>query len=129
MLKLPKNEGLNIIPFIDIMLVLLAIVLSISTFIAQGKIQITLPPSENSISLDDDSKKLTIIITADNDFYIDDKRADLKALKEAINSLDKKTIVALKSDKDAKFESFISVIDLLKAKEHENFHIITEKKR
>ncbi|ECK7436865.1 TonB system transport protein ExbD, partial [Campylobacter jejuni] len=27
MLKLPKNEGLNIVPFIDIMLVLLAIVL------------------------------------------------------------------------------------------------------
>ncbi|EAL4058506.1 TonB system transport protein ExbD, partial [Campylobacter jejuni] len=26
MLKLPKNEGLNIVPFIDIMLVLLAIV-------------------------------------------------------------------------------------------------------
>ncbi|EHD7828124.1 TonB system transport protein ExbD, partial [Campylobacter jejuni] len=51
MLKLPKNEGLNIVPFIDIMLVLLAIVLSISTFIAHGKIQISLPSSENATNI------------------------------------------------------------------------------
>ncbi|EIB2720015.1 biopolymer transporter ExbD, partial [Campylobacter jejuni] len=51
MLKLPKNEGLNIVPFIDIMLVLLAIVLSISTFIAYGKIQISLPSSENATNI------------------------------------------------------------------------------
>ena len=36
MIKIPKKEPLNIVPFIDIMLVLLAMVLSISTFIAKG---------------------------------------------------------------------------------------------
>lgn len=57
MLKLPKNEGLNIVPFIDIMLVLLAIVLSISTFIAYGKIQISLPSSENATNISNNKKK------------------------------------------------------------------------
>lgn len=57
MLKLPKNEGLNIVPFIDIMLVLLAIVLSISTFIAHGKIQISLPSSENATNINNNEKK------------------------------------------------------------------------
>lgn len=48
MIEIPKKEPLNIVPFIDIMLVLLAMVLSISTFIAKGEIQINLPQSESS---------------------------------------------------------------------------------
>ncbi|MBM0637262.1 TonB system transport protein ExbD [Campylobacter sp. VicNov18] len=127
MLKLPKNEGLNIIPFIDIMLVLLAIVLSTSSFIAQGKIRINLPSSQNAININDNTKKLLIIIDEKNSFYLEDKLSDLKQIKAAIASLDKTTLVELKSDKNAKFESFIKIIDLLKAHEHENFQILTEK--
>ena len=56
MIKIPKNESLNIVPFIDIMLVLLAIVLSVSTFIAQGKIQIELPQSANQEQQKDEKK-------------------------------------------------------------------------
>lgn len=127
MLKLPKNEGLNIVPFIDIMLVLLAIILSISTFIAHGKIEINLPVSENALSLNNDEKKLSISIDENNIFYLDDKTTDLKGLSDAISSLHKKTIVELKSDKNAKFESFVKIIDILKNQKHENFQIITEK--
>lgn len=129
MIKLPKNEGLNIVPFIDIMLVLLAIVLSISTFIVQGKIQINLPKSESSMSLSDHEKKLLIGIDEKNVFYLDDKTANLEQIKEAISRLNQKTIVELKSDKNAKFESFVQIIDLLKNKGHENFQIITEKNK
>ena len=48
MIEIPKKEPLNIVPFIDIMLVLLAMVLSISTFIAKGEIQINLPKSKSA---------------------------------------------------------------------------------
>ena len=34
---------MNVIPFIDIMLVLLAVVLTTATFVAQGKIPVALP--------------------------------------------------------------------------------------
>ncbi|MBZ7965672.1 TonB system transport protein ExbD [Campylobacter molothri] len=129
MIKLPKNEGLNIVPFIDIMLVLLAIVLSISTFIVQGKIQINLPKSESSTSHNNHEKKLLIAIDGKNIFYLDDKIVNLEQIKDAISQLDQKTIVELKSDRNAKFESFIQIIDLLKNKEHENFQIITEKNK
>ena len=129
MLKFPKNEGLSVVPFIDIMLVLLAIILSISTFIAQGKIQINLPSSESAGYINNDEKKLLISIDEKNVFYLNDKLADLNEVENAIFSLDKKTIVELKSDKNAKFESFVKIIDFLKAKEHENFQIITEKNR
>ncbi|WP_139452252.1 TonB system transport protein ExbD [Campylobacter armoricus] len=129
MLKLPKNEGLNIIPFIDIMLVLLAIVLSISTFIAHGEIKINLPQSENSNSTNENKDKISILIDKENKFYIDGKTTSLEEIKAKINTIDSKTLVELKSDKEAKFESFVKIIDILKNKNHENFQILTEQKR
>lgn len=48
MKSIRRGDGLNVVPFIDIMLVLLAIVLSISTFIAQGKIKVNLPNAKNA---------------------------------------------------------------------------------
>ncbi|EAL0271613.1 TonB system transport protein ExbD [Campylobacter lari] len=127
MLKLPKNEGLNIIPFIDIMLVLLAIVLSISTFIAHGEIKINLPQSENSNSIN--KNKVSILIDKENKFYIDRKAISLEEIKEKFDTIDSKTLVELRSDKEAKFESFVKIIDILKNKNHENFQILTEQKR
>ncbi|MEB2804906.1 TonB system transport protein ExbD [Campylobacter upsaliensis] len=129
MLKLPKNEGLNIVPFIDIMLVLLAIVLSLSSFIAHSKIELKLPVSENSTSFNESQNKFFIAINERDEFFLNDEKISLKQLENAILALDKDTMVALKSDKFAKFESFVKIIDLLKAKEHEKIQIITERNR
>ncbi|EAH6866773.1 TonB system transport protein ExbD [Campylobacter upsaliensis] len=129
MLKFPKNEGLNIVPFIDIMLVLLAIVLSLSSFIAHSKIELKLPVSENSTSFNESQNKFFIAINERDEFFLNDEKVNLDQLKNAILALDKDTMVALKSDKFAKFESFVKIIDLLKIKEHEKIQIITEKNR
>ena len=125
MIKIPKNESLNIVPFIDIMLVLLAIVLSVSTFIAQGKIQIELPQSANQ-EQQKDEKKVKVLINKENQIYLDDSLVGLEELKVRIESLEAKTMVELHSDKDAKFETFIQIVDILKGKGHENFSIATQ---
>ena len=130
MIRLPKESGLNVVPFIDVMLVLLAIVLSISTFIAHGQIKIELPKAQNSAAISNDNKeKLVISISAENIFYANDKEIDFNSLQERINELSKDTLVELKTDKNSKFDSFMQVINLLKNKEHQNFQIITEKSR
>ncbi|EGN5706792.1 TonB system transport protein ExbD [Campylobacter upsaliensis] len=129
MLKFPKNECLNIVPFIDIMLVLLAIVLSLSSFIAHSKIELKLPVSENSTSFNESQNKFFIVINERDEFFLNDEKVNLDQLKNAILALDKDTMVTLKSDKFAKFESFVKIIDLLKIKEHEKIQIITEKNR
>ncbi len=128
MLKLPKNEGLNIVPFIDIMLVLLAIILSISTFVAYGHIKVEPPKSQSARSLGDNDKKLLISIDEQDIFYLDDKTVSLEELEEKIAQLDEKVLVELKADKNSKFDSFIQVITMLKSKEHYNFQIITQQR-
>ncbi|MDU7693588.1 MAG: TonB system transport protein ExbD [Helicobacter sp.] len=121
-----QDRGLNIIPFIDIILVLLAIVLSISTFIAQGVIPVDVPKSSSQIAPKDE-QKLVITITKNNEIYADDMPKSLDDIKAQIDALDPKTLVELKSDKDSRFEMFINILDLLKNKNHENFAIITKK--
>ena len=124
-MRLNKKDGLNIVPFIDIMLVLLAIVLSISTFIAQGKIAVDLPSASSTEQIKEDEKKVSVVIDKDNKFFIDDVEISDSELKEKLNAIDTKTLVQLKSDKNAKFDSFVKVIDILKEKGHENFAIQT----
>lgn len=127
MIKLPKNEGLNIVPFIDIMLVLLAIVLSISTFIAYGHIKVEPPKSQIAQNNTNNTEKILISIDAQDIFYLDDKAISLDELENKIASLDKSNLVELKADKNSKFDSFIQLINLLKAQNHDNFQIITQK--
>lgn len=126
-MRIPKKDGLNIVPFIDVMLVLLAIVLSISTFIAQGQIKVELPYASQN-ELKQNEKPIVITIDDKNVIYFDDKPLDLVALKEQIAKVDNKTLIQLKSDKDSKFETFIQIVDILKEKGHENFGISTKSK-
>lgn len=124
-MRLNKKDGLNIVPFIDIMLVLLAIVLSISTFIAQGKIAVDLPSAKSAQQDKEDEKKVSVVIDKDNKFFIDDAEISEDELNDKLNAVDIKTLIELKSDKNAKFDSFVKVIDILKEKGHENFAIQT----
>lgn len=124
-MRLNKKDGLNIVPFIDIMLVLLAIVLSISTFIAQGKIAVDLPSAKSAQQDKEDEKKVSVVIDKDNKFFIDDAEISENELEDKLNAVDIKTLIELKSDKNAKFDSFVKVIDILKEKGHENFAIQT----
>ena len=104
MIEIPKKEPLNIVPFIDIMLVLLAMVLSISTFIAKGEIEVSLPKSQTAGA-----------------------PVDWTTLDERIARIPREERIGLRIDKNSRFDHFIQVIDLFKKHRHENFAIATEK--
>ncbi|BDQ27282.1 TonB system transport protein ExbD [Helicobacter heilmannii] len=126
--KLRRGDGLNIVPFIDVMLVLLALVLSVSTFIAEGKIKVNLPSASSAQKAPPQEKKVTIVVDKNDGIFVDDKPKSVEELRALIKSLDSKTLVDLRSDKDSKFGTFIEIIDILKDLNHENFSISTEKK-
>ncbi|BAW50718.1 TonB system transport protein ExbD [Helicobacter pylori] len=129
MKSIRRGDGLNVVPFIDIMLVLLAIVLSVSTFIAQGKIKVSLPNAKNAEKSQPNDQKVVVISVDEHDnIFVDDKPMNLEALSAAIKQTDPKTLIDLKSDKSSRFETFISIMDILKEHNHENFSISTEAK-
>ncbi|WQS52820.1 TonB system transport protein ExbD [Helicobacter pylori] len=129
MRSIRRGDGLNVVPFIDIMLVLLAIVLSISTFIAQGKIKVSLPNAKNAEKTQSNDQKVVVISVDEHDnIFVDDKPTNLEALSAVVKQTDPKTLIDLKSDKSSRFETFISIMDILKEHNHENFSISTEAK-
>ncbi len=127
MKSIRRGDGLNVVPFIDIMLVLLAIVLSISTFIAQGKIKVSLPNAKNAEKSQPNDQKVVVISVDEHDnVFVDDKPTNLEALSAVVKQTDPKTLIDLKSDKSSRFETFISIMDILKEHNHENFSISTQ---
>ncbi|WQT57683.1 TonB system transport protein ExbD [Helicobacter pylori] len=129
MKSIRRGDGLNVVPFIDIMLVLLAIVLSVSTFIAQGKIKVSLPNAKNAEKSQPNDQKVVVISVDEHDnIFVDDKPTNLEALSTVVKQTDPKTLIDLKSDKSSRFETFISIMDILKEHNHENFSISTETK-
>ncbi len=126
-MRLPKKDGLNVIPLIDVMLVLLAIVLSVSTFIAQGQIKVELPTS-NQESSPTESQIITLSVKEDGEIFYDNVAVDIDTLKMRIAEIDSKVLLKLEIDKNAKFDIFVQIADILKEKGHENVSIATTKK-
>jgi len=118
---------INVIPFIDIMLVLLAVVLTTATFVAQGRIPIALPEASQVRALQE-STQLELTIDARGGVYLQDRQLDLGVLQtELLEITDKSIPVRLHVDARAEFTHFVAVIDLLKANELENLSIITRR--
>jgi len=119
-----RFDEINVIPFIDIMLVLLVMVLTTATFIKQGVIPVDLPTAKASDKKDVE-KEVTLYIDAKGQLFFDKTKVDLKQLKEKLMAISKKQTVVLKSDKESKFQDFVAVMDILKKLGHEQLYIVT----
>jgi len=121
-----RFDQINVIPFIDIMLVLLAIVLTTATFISQGLIEVNLPNASSAEPLQEaDLKNLEITINSDNVIFLAGKRIDPQDLSQALQKVQVNRPVILRVDRQVMFKHFVKVIDLLKKNHLEKFSIVT----
>lgn len=118
MRSIKRNEGINVVPFIDILLVLLAIVFVISNFIALGKIDVNLASSTTQEKIKE--TKRNIVITKEHKFYIDDKEMSKEQFAKEVTTFKADDIIIILSDKGSIYEDFIFVIDKLKGEGLEN---------
>jgi len=121
-----RFDQINVIPFIDIMLVLLAIVLTTATFVSQGLIEVNLPNASSAEPLQEaDLKKLEITINSNNEIFLAGKHIDPEDLSLALQKIQVNRSVILRVDKKVMFKHFVNVIDLLKKNHLEKFSIVT----
>ena len=125
-MKLKKYDSINVIPFIDVLLVLLAIVLLTSTFITKGVIPVSLPNSNNADNLKP-NKEIVIVIQENGDLFVEDKPEPLENIEQIILKSSKETPINISTDKNSKFESFVQVLDMLKKHAYSNVSIVTKK--
>ncbi|OOZ38250.1 ExbD/TolR family protein [Solemya elarraichensis gill symbiont] len=117
----------NMIPFIDVMLVMLCIILTTATFVAQGKIPIDLPQAK-STEVSQADEHTEIVINKVGEYFVNDKPIDESELIALIGDLEMEEKIRLKVDSDTEFKHFVLVIDEIKAAGLENLAIVTEKK-
>jgi biopolymer transport protein ExbD len=119
-------SSMNVIPFIDIMLVLLAVVLTTATFVAQGRIPVSLPGATTAEPLDP-TARIEITISRDGRLALADRELDRAELAEQIRGSDRRTAVLLRVDEEAAFNHFVAIVDMLKLQGMNNVSILTRR--
>ncbi len=105
-------DSINVIPFVDIMLVLFTIVLTTSGFIASGRLPIHLPQASRSV---DESRPAKVIeLSAAGEIHFNGHPLSPQALSAALASLPRETAFVVRADKDVTLQRFIDVADVLK---------------
>jgi biopolymer transport protein ExbD len=119
-----RIDTINVIPFIDIMLVLLAIVLTTATFIVEGRLDIRLPEAATKTQ-SAAHQQIEIAIDKAGQIFLDGHPLSVDDLRGRLASLDKETPVILRVDAEVRFARFVTVVDLLKSRGLQRLTILT----
>ena len=125
-MKIQKFDSINVVPFIDIMLVLLVIVLTTATFIARGIIPVELPKASTAVQKLE-KKDLAITVMRDGRVFFQKQEVARDHIVAELAKYDTATPIRLNCDKDARFESFVFILDILKAQRFKNLGIVAKK--
>ena len=120
-----RFDKMNVVPFIDIVLVLLVIVLATASFVNNKTIKIDLPSASSEKK--EDRKNIIIAIDAEGKYFFSKEELTLESIKQKLGELDpKKDTVSLHTDKKTDFHYFVDIIDFMKDKGFENISIVTK---
>jgi len=123
--QIKKFDSINVVPFIDIMLILLVIVLTTATFVSQGIIPVNLSESKSSSKITK-HKSLTITIKENGDIFFNNKNIIHNKVVLELENFQTNTDISINCDKNTKFKHFVYIIDILKLKGYTNLGIITK---
>ncbi|WHZ13322.1 MAG: Biopolymer transport protein ExbD/TolR [Nitrospira sp.] len=100
---------INVIPLVDVMLVLLVIVLTTATFISTGQIPVNLAKAKEA----GDRKDVPVVVTltANGDLFLNDKPVPADGLKTVLLAHPRESLVVVRADKVTLLERFVSVVD------------------
>lgn len=128
--EMPRFDAINVIPLIDVILVLLAIVLTTASFIVKDNLKIELPETASTQSYVPPADQIPIRfdIDKDNQLYLDEKLQTLPFTEQFLKTLTKEQTIIIQVDKKAEFGAFVGLIDLLKAQKLNNLTILTQSK-
>ena len=102
-------DQINVIPLVDVMLVLLVIVLTTATFISSGQIPVSLAKAKEVGTRTD--APIIITLTADGTLFLNDRTIPEGGLKGALTAEPRESAVVVRADKVTQLERFVSVVD------------------
>lgn len=100
---------INVIPLVDVMLVLLVIVLTTATFISTGQVPVELAKAKE-VS-DHRDVPLMITLTSDGRLFLNDQPVPEDGLTTVLNDHPRESAVVLRADRVTILERFVGVVD------------------
>lgn len=128
-----KVAEINVVPYIDVMLVLLIIFMVTAPLITQG-VNVELPAADAEPLEKDSDDPLVATVDVDGNFYLNKIDAPKQALTEkefmieatAYRELHPNAPVVVKGDKDVRYEEVIRVMAMLQASGFPAVGLMTE---
>jgi biopolymer transport protein ExbD len=102
-------DQINVIPLVDVMLVLLVIVLTTATFITTGQIPVDLAKAKEAGDRRD--VPLVITLTADGHLYMNEQQVSDDGLRILLIPHPKDSPVVVRADRVTMLERFVEVVD------------------
>jgi biopolymer transport protein ExbD len=104
-----EMDQINVIPLVDVMLVLLVIVLTTATFITTGQIPVDLAKAKEAGDRRD--VPLVITLTAEGRLYLNDRPVPEDGLRIVLNPHPRESLVVVRADRVTMLERFVQVVD------------------
>ena len=106
-------DQINVIPLVDIMLVLLVIVLTTATFITTGQIPVNLAKASSASGRHE--RPIIVTVTAEGGLFVDDRPLDDTALETVLEDRGRDSPVLVRADKVTKLERFVGIVDRVRS--------------
>jgi len=119
-----RFDRINIVPFVDIVLVLLVMVLATATFVQENRHRIDLPESNGTSA--PSAPAIRIAVDANGSYFYRGKRIGWDVLGRTIKAMDSNTSLLLRTDRRAPFGAFFRLIEAIKARQITQVSIATE---
>lgn len=100
---------INVIPLVDVMLVLLVIVLTTATFISTGQVPVEL--AKATAVNDHKDVALTLTLTADGRLFLNDEPVPGDELTAVLKKHPRESAVVFRADRVTVLERFVRVVD------------------
>jgi|LGOV01.1.fsa_nt_gb biopolymer transport protein ExbD len=117
-------DTINVIPFIDILLVLLTIVLTTSTFITSGALAVNLP--KGKAPKVEQVESVSFTIDDNGQLFFEKRPITIEQIATTMASYDRTSAVLIHADRQIALQTFINVMTRIKAQGFNKVSLLTE---
>jgi biopolymer transport protein ExbD len=112
-MAMKKFDEINVVPLIDVMLVLLAMVLVTATFVVQQQLDVDLATAEHGSAVQTQGERLAITLDSAGVVRVAGEVVALEALATRLSPVSRETAVDVFIDQRCVFGTVVSVLDVL----------------
>ncbi len=123
-----QMSEINVVPYIDVMLVLLVIFMITTPLLSQG-VKVELPEAEAKLVDTQNAEALVVTVDRSGKFYLDDKPIEPDKLQKKVRAIlaqTPQTPILIRGDKQVAYGTVVSAMVLLQQSGAKSVGLITE---